>query len=71
MQQFVFIIANSILFNLLSCIPFGFQTRFSSFSKQIEPFPVNISLVHCSDFKVSEWFTKTSKEPNDWLQPQN
>ena len=38
-QQFVFILLNSILLNLLSCLPFGFPTGFSSFSKLAEPSP--------------------------------
>ena len=40
MQQFVFIKVNSILLSLLSCLPFGLQTGFSSFSKPAEPSPV-------------------------------
>ena len=40
MQQSVFIIVNSILVNLLSCLPFGLQTGFSSFPKLAEPSPV-------------------------------
>ena len=33
MQQFIFIIVNSILLNWLGCLPFGLQTSFSSYSK--------------------------------------
>ena len=40
MQEFVFIVVNSILLNLLSCLPFGLQTGFSSFLKLAEPSPV-------------------------------
>ena len=36
MQQYVFIIVNSILLHFLSCLPFGLQTGFSSFSKLAE-----------------------------------
>ena len=39
-KQFVFIIVNIILLNLLSCLPFGIQTGFSSFSELDEPSPV-------------------------------
>ena len=33
MLHFVFIVVNSILPNLLGCLPFGLQPDFSSFSK--------------------------------------
>ena len=40
MQNFVLIIVTDILLNLLSCLPFGLQTGFSSFLKLAEPSPV-------------------------------
>ena len=36
LKQFVFVKVKSILLNLLSCLPFGLQTDFSSFSKTAE-----------------------------------
>ena len=38
MQELILIVVNCILLNLLSYLPFGLQTGFSSFSEIAEPF---------------------------------
>ena len=48
MQQFFFITVNSILLNLLSCLPFGLQTGFSSFLKLAELSPGWLSDPACN-----------------------
>ena len=40
MKQFILILVFCILLNLLSCLPFGLQTGFSTFSTLAEPSPV-------------------------------
>ena len=51
-QQFVFIVVNSTLLNVLSCLPFGLQTGFSRFSK-LELELYKISLVESKKRRVS------------------
>ena len=49
LKQFVFVKVKSILLGLLSCLPFGLQTGFPSFSKTAEHSPVKHILLCFSD----------------------
>ena len=53
MQQFVFNFVNSILLNLLSCLPFGLQTGISSFLELAEPSPVKDFPAYGGEFKIT------------------